>query len=345
MARTAVDLYCGSGGVTAGLKAASWRVIAACDNDPIAASTYRANHKEVALVEKDIRKTAAIEEISAAVGNQPIDLLVVCAPCQPFSSQNRKRGDDARDQLIVRSLAVVPVVRPKLIFFENVPGLVTSSYLPILEDLKVGLANLGYCITKPLLRDAAGYGVPQRRRRCVMLAAPDQTALEAFEGAEIGRTRQTVRDAIFDLPPLALGEIHPTDGMHRARRHSPIAVERLRHIPADGGSRRSLPSNLELQCHRGSDAFPDVYGRMKWDAPAPTLTTGCTDVTRGRFAHPEQHRAISLREAARLQTFDDDYMFEGSIAQVARQIGNAIPPAMITAFAGAFDAALNALTQ
>jgi DNA (cytosine-5)-methyltransferase 1 len=340
MARRVVDLYCGSGGVTAGLKAAGWQVIAACDNDPIASSTYRSNHPEVRLIEKDIRDDCTITEIVAAAGGLQVDLLVVCAPCQPFSSQNRKRGNDPREELIVRSLAVIPGLRPGLIFFENVPGLATASYLPILEELRSCIAEFGYSITTPLLRDAACYGVPQRRRRCVMLAARNEMALKTFRAAKIEQAKRTVHQAISDLSTLEPGDAHPTDSLHRARRHSSLAIERLRHVSADGGSRKSLPAHLELRCHRGSDAFPDVYGRMKWDAVAPTLTTGCTDVTKGRFAHPDQHRAISLREAARLQTFADDYKFQGNVAQVARQIGNAVPPAMITAFAAAFEAAL-----
>jgi DNA (cytosine-5)-methyltransferase 1 len=279
---------------------------------------------------------------SAAVNGRDVDVLIVCAPCQPFSSQNRKRGDDVREQLIVRSLAAVPVLRPKLIFFENVPGLATPTYLPILEELNLALAEQGYCMTSPLVRDAARYGVPQRRRRCVMLAARNTASLHAFETTPIEQDCRTVRDAIYGLPSLGPGEINPEDHLHRARRHAPIAIERLHHIPLDGGSRRNLPAELELECHRGSRAFPDVYGRMKWDAVAPTLTTGCTDITRGRFAHPQEHRAISLREAARLQTFSDNYIFAGNVAQVARQIGNAVPPAMIAAFAPAFGAALDA---
>ena len=342
MIRSAVDLYCGSGGVTAGLKAAGWHVIAACDNDPIASSTYRANHPEVTLVEDDIKKDLTIRRLVDGVAGRDVDLLIVCAPCQPFSSQNRKRGEDLREPLIVRSLSAVSVLRPKLIFFANVPGLATPSYISVLEELRCGLGSLRFCMTDPIVRDAACYGVPQRRRRCVMLAAEERSALDAFEAALIERKSTTVRDAIFNLRPLRTGEVDPKDSLHRARRHSTIALERLRHIPWDGGSRHSLPPNLELECHRGSRAFPDVYGRMKWDSVAPTLTTGCSDLTRGRFAHPQQDRAITLREAARLQTFPDEYNFTGNIGQVARQLGNAVPPVMITVFAAAFEAALGA---
>ncbi|MNP44876.1 putative BsuMI modification methylase subunit YdiO [compost metagenome] len=139
---------------------------------------------------------------------------------------------------------------------------------------------------------------------------------------------RTVRDAIGFLPSLRSGETSG-DPLHRARKHHAITLERLKHIPKDGGSRSALPEYLQLACHKNkSNDFPDVYGRMKWSGVAPTLTTGCTDLTRGRFVHPEDDRALSLREAALLQTFPKDYMFFGNSGQVARQIGNAVPVEM-----------------
>jgi DNA (cytosine-5)-methyltransferase 1 len=342
MPRTAVDLFCGSGGVTAGLKAADWEVVAAVDNDPVAAATYRLNHPEVGFVEDDILSAATATTLRRLVVGHTIDLMVVCAPCQPFSSQNRKRGDPARERLIVQSLSLVEVVRPRLIFFENVPGLTGPSYRAVLQDLRLALTALGYRMTDPGVKDAADFGVPQRRRRCIMLAATNALALEAFLSAEPDAPRRTVYDAIARLTPLESGECHGADALHAARTHSPITIKRLRHIPKDGGSRRCLPDELQLTCHKGlgTNVFPDVYGRMSWHKVAPTLTTGCNDVTKGRFAHPDQHRAITLREAARLQTFDDDYTFTGNILEVARQIGNAVPPAMIAELTTAFEAAL-----
>lgn len=344
MPGTAVDLFCGSGGVTAGLKAAEWTVTAAVDNDPIASATYKLNHPEVAFVERDIEAPETAIELAAAVKGKRIDLLVVCAPCQPFSSQNRKRGNDPREQLIVRSLQLVPVVKPQIIFFENVPGLAGPSYASVLEQLRSELQKLGFSRTEPLLRDAADFGVPQRRRRCIMMAARDSTALEKFIATDLKQPQRTVYDAIGRLAPLESGDVHPTDQLHAARIHSSLTLKRLKAIPRDGGSRRSLPADLELACHKGlaANVFPDVYGRMSWQGLAPTLTTGCTDVTKGRFAHPYQDRAITLREAARLQTFDDDYRFAGNRFQVAQQIGNAVPPAMIAELTAGFEAALAA---
>ncbi|NTI50966.1 DNA cytosine methyltransferase [Agrobacterium rhizogenes] len=339
--RTAVDLFCGSGGVSQGLRTAGWQVVASCDNDPTAAATYRANHLETKLVEGDIEMDSTVDAIAAATAKYAIDLVVICAPCQPFSSQNRHRGNDKREQLIVRALSVVARLRPSLVFFENVPGLASPAYREIVTAVHARLKNLGYSVSEPMVRDAADFGVPQRRRRCIMLAAKSAAAVDAFSGADIRRDSRTVYSAIADLPVLASGEASAIDRLHRARTHQPIAVERLRHIPHDGGSRNSLPDHLVLRCHKGkATSFSDVYGRMAWQSVAPTLTTGCTDLTRGRFGHPNQDRAITMREAARLQTFPDEYEFVGEPAQVSRQIGNAVPPTMIEAFVPAFEAAL-----
>lgn len=265
MTRIAIDLFSGSGGVTAGLKAAGWEVACAVDNDPVASRTYRTNHPEVCFIEDGIEKSSTAKALAAAVGEREIDLMIVCAPCQPFSSQNRKRGNDPREELILDSVSLIRLVRPKLIFFENVPGIVSPSYRPVLLALGLRLRKLGYSMTEPLLKDAADFGVPQRRRRCIMLAARDVKALQAFESVRPDTPRRSVYDAISRLLPLESGEVHPTDPLHRARNHSDIALRRLAWIPRDGGSRKSLPAELELACHVGSKAFPDVYGRMSWN--------------------------------------------------------------------------------
>lgn len=345
MTGTAIDLFCGSGGVTAGLKAAGWRVVAAVDNDEVAARTYRANHPEVVLLEEDIRDDCIGALLEAAIGHAAVDLMVVCAPCQPFSSQNRSRKADSRDQLIVRSAALAALIRPRIVFFENVPGLASPRHSAILHELADKMAGLGYHLSGPLVRDAADFGVPQRRRRCIMLASRCREAVELFKTLDLSGPSRTVLQAIGDLPPLGPGEHSRTDSLHRARQHSALALQRLRAIPKDGGSRRSLPPALRLACHSDDNSFPDVYGRMSWSTVAPTLTTGCTDVTKGRFAHPEQNRSITPREAARLQTFPDEYSFIGNSTQIARQIGNAVPPLMITQLAQGFQAALDLSTE
>lgn len=322
---TVVDLFCGCGGVTQALKTSRFRVVAAVDNDPVACESYRFNHPSVNLYDKDIGEVNPKTIWHRDLERRNLDLLVVCSPCQPFSQHNQNRKEDERERLI---LSVVPFARdlkPRLIFFENVPGLKRDRFAPILASLRKQLDDLGYVLGEPEELDAADYGVPQRRRRCVMLARRGAPPPALPKPVSPQGRRVTVRAAIAGLARLASGEADERDPLHYARTHQAIALERLRHIPKNGGSRSDLPKRLWLECHRERKGHPDVYGRMGWDDVAPTLTTGCTDVTRGRFAHPEDDRAISLREAARLQTFPDTYHFAGPLKDIARQIGNAVP--------------------
>lgn len=321
----AVDLFCGSGAVSAALKANGYRVLAAVDIDKTCAKTYKLNHPEVRFRQRDVRKIKPAEIALALPRGRQLDLMVVCAPCQPFSSQNRRRGStDPRAPLILHSVRLAKALRPRLIVFENVPGIASS---PIFRKLKRALGTTGYYMGEPQRIDAAEFGVPQRRVRCIVAASRSPERVPAFvEAAQKGK-RVTVRKALAGLNPLASGESDLRDPLHASRKHQTITLQRLALIPKDGGSRDSLPEELQLTCHRNRSPgdFCDVYGRMRWDDVAPTLTTGCTDVTRGRYAHPHDDRAITLREAARLQTFPDDHKFAGNRSQIAEQIGNAVP--------------------
>lgn len=325
---TAVDLFCGCGGVTLALKQRRFRVVAAVDNDPVACGTYRANHPTVRLYDEDCVKVdpACIRE---HLGGNRLDLLVVCAPCQPFSSQRRHPGCDPRAELVLEAVRFARALDPTVILVENVPGLIRAQNGEMLRRLRDGLSEIGYVSSEPLIVDAQDYGVPQRRRRCLMLAAKGPVPPTLPPPTTPENRRCTVWEVIGGYRPLKSGEADPKDPLHRARNHQRIAVRRLRKIPKDGGDRSALPPQLELDCHKGYRGHPDVYGRMAWCGVAPTLTTGCTDVTKGRFAHPRDDRAITLREAAALQTFPDSYSFEGNQKQMASQIGNAVPPRMI----------------
>jgi DNA (cytosine-5)-methyltransferase 1 len=336
---TAVDLFSGSGAVTAALKKCRFRVVAAVDNDPVASATYRRNHPATRMIHQDIAEVDPAEIRTRDLNGEDLDVLVVCAPCQPFSSQNRKRGDDVRSKLILESGRFARILRPRIIFFENVPGLAARGEL--IAELRSALGT-EYHLGDPERVDAADYAVPQRRVRCIMFATrcgqpPSLPAPLTPEGR-----RTTVRHAIGHLKRLRSGEADPLDPLHVARNHLPIALRRLTAIPKNGGSRSSLPKSLMLECHRNVDAhrFSDVYGRMSWDCVAPTLTTGCTDVTRGRFAHPDDDRAITAREASLLQTFPPDYKFVGSSSEIQIQIGNAVPVKLVEALVPAFRAAL-----
>ena len=334
----AVDLFCGSGAVTAALRRGGYRVALAVDNDPVACRTFKLNHYRTRLIRDDIRRVdPRVHPKVRDLG--PIDLLVVCAPCQPFSSQNRNRDGDKRADLILEAVKFAAALKPRIVLFENVSGLAALGNRPLLDRLRAGFEEEGYRLGEPRRIDAASVGVPQRRVRCVMVAAENDAALKRFEHGELSVSAATVRQTISHLPALQNGE-RGEDPLHFARSHQEIVLRRLRHIPADGGGREHLPPDLILECHRGRrTSFSDVYGRMRWDDVAPTLTTGCTDVTKGRFAHPEQHRAISLREAALLQTFPETYRFYGNAAQVAQQIGNAVPVRMVEALLPLLDPA------
>jgi DNA (cytosine-5)-methyltransferase 1 len=207
--------------------------------------------------------------------------------------------------------------------------MLSPRWRPRFDALLDGLVALGYENVWDVL-DAADFGVPQRRRRVLVIAsrvsAPTLPAATHHDRASPGRPAwATVRDAIGALPPLESAEVEAGDAYHRARRHSALALKRLRAIPA-GGARSDLPDDLQLECHRNHAGHYDIYGRMWWDRPAPTLTSGCTNVTRGRFAHPDQDRAITLREAMLLQTFPRTAVLRGSWDTKALQVGNAIPP-------------------
>ncbi len=338
---TAVDLFSGCGSVTAALKKRHFKVVAAVDIDPVACETYRINHPSTRLFESDIRELDPRCLLPLIRKRKFLDLLVVCAPCQPFSNQNRnKKQDDERRELILEAVRFADILQPRIIMFENVPGLAGNRFKGILNRLKENLASIGYMTGPPDRIDAADYNVPQRRTRCLLFATKEKTPPSPPPPITPEGRRVTVSDAFQGLRPLRTGDKDQHDPLHFARQHSPIALKRLEYIPKNGGSRFALPPELELKCHQGKKSYPDVYGRMRWDDVAPTLTTGCTDITKGRFAHPEDDRAISLREAARLQTFPDSYKFFGNPGQIATQIGNAVPMQLIEALSPVLRAAL-----
>lgn len=344
-APTMIDLFSGCGGVTAGFKAEGFTVSAAVEFDPITAQTYRLNHPEVALYVDDIRNISPYEMKKRCELGEGLTVLSVCAPCQPFSKQNRYRNIDERALLVLEAIRFVEILRPLFLFVENVPGLQQNPN--ILGKLVRDLEKLGYKVSDPSIVDAVDYGVPQFRKRFILLGTcldvevsiPAPTHASPDEAVRSGKKRWlTVRDAFAGLETLNSGEKSETDTLHKARKHTPLSLERLRHIPHNGGSRDSLPPELQLVCHRngGNVGYHDVYGRMDFNRPSNTLTTGCTNFTKGRFAHPTSDRAITLREAARLQTFPDSYQFYGNYEQISTQIGNAVPVKLARIFAHYF---------
>ncbi|MEK6288036.1 MAG: DNA cytosine methyltransferase [Acidobacteriota bacterium] len=320
----AIDLFSGCGGLTLGLKQAGFRVIGAVEIDPLAVSTYKANHKRVTVWAKDISDVsvaAVMRKLKLKRGQ--LDLLAGCPPCQGFSTITTLNGsyiiDDAQNDLIFQFMKFVRNLRPKAVMLENVPGLAKDRRMKkVLSELK----ELGYDCTADVL-NAAEYGVPQRRRRFILLAG-HRTKIPFGRQA---RCKPVVRDAFRKL-----GKRAKRDPLHNYKEKRTEEVKRrIRLIPKNGGSRLDLGKKEQLKCHKSCDGFKDVYGRMSWNEVAPTITTGCFNPSKGRFLHPTRNRAITLREAALLQTFPASYFFSlerGRIA-TAEMIGNALPPEFI----------------
>lgn len=322
---TAIDLFSGCGGVTTGLKQAGFDVIAAVEIDQRALETYKLNHGEVRLYAGDIRELNA-ERILADLGiaRGQLDLLAGCPPCQSFSrlrKLNRKKSAaDPRNALIEDFVRLAVALMPKQIMMENVPGLASHFRF---KAMLAALRKAGYHVSWKIL-DVQNYGVPQRRKRLIVSASSIGDSVIA---APISKP-VTVRQALNGIGKAGSSG----DSLHDIKdKRSPKVQEIIAFIPHDGGSRMDLPPHLQLDCHKKITGFGDVYGRMSWDKPAPTITSGCNNPSKGRFIHPEENRAITLREAAALQGFPLDYKFNTAHGKesIALMIGNALPPPFI----------------
>lgn len=329
-----IDLFAGCGGGSIGFRQAGLTPVAAVEIDARAGEAYEANIGMKPVV-RDIRLVTGAELTrTAGLASGECTLLFGCPPCQSFTSLRKGAPattvDRARNTLYLDYLRLVAEVRPRHIAFENVPGMLSGRWRPHFEAFVDRLDEIGYEADWAIV-DAADYGVPQYRRRVLVVGSRVTTPLlppptHFADPADRRRRRHvTVRKAIGDCSPLRPGQRDPNDPFHEARFHSDLALRRLRAIP-EGGARADLPPELQLECHKGHSGHYDIYGRMWWDRPAPTLTSGCTNVTRGRFAHPEQDRAITLREAMLLQGFPRRSQLAGTLDEMALQVGNAIPP-------------------
>ncbi len=325
----ALDAFAGAGGLSLGLERAGFDVRFAFDLDPLAVATHRANLDAPAEV-LDASQLSGAELMSkAGVAPGELDLLAGGPPCQGFSMQGRGDRDDPRNALVLRYLDWIEELRPKSFLIENVPAIRSIRGRHLLDSVadvaqRVGLA------THSIVLDASDYGVPQRRRRAFMIGVP---AGSSFSWpAPTVAAPVTVRQALDGLPyPPADGSPHATIPNHfRESRLSAINIERIKHVPP-GGGREHLPDHLTLDCHRSGHRHLDTYGRLAWDQPAVTITARFDSFTRGKFGHPEEHRSITLREGARLQSFPDSFTFAGNRGEAARLIGNAVPPLLAQA--------------
>ena len=318
----AIDFFCGAGGLTSGLREAGIQVVAGYDKDTACEGTYANNNLGTTFHSTDIKKLTADD---LGIGGADPWLFAACAPCQPFSSQRRASEPHEDATLLAHLGRLVATAQPTYVLVENVPGIARVPGFSTFRRFLRTLAENSYRYTYGVL-DAKYFGVPQTRRRLVLLASlqhmPSLPAATHGKGLDDFRT---VRDAIERFPAIGAGEADGKTPNHAAARISSRNMERLRNTPVDGGDRLCWPERLVLDCHKTISGYTDVYGRMAWDRPAPTLTGKCNSISNGRYGHPEQDRAISLREAAAIQTFPDDYVFCGPSGQIARQIGNAVP--------------------
>jgi len=321
-----VDLFCGIGGLTCGLKKAGLDVVAGIDLDDKCRYTYECNNK-VRFINKNISEVKG-KEIKSLLSGYDIKVLAGCAPCQPFSNhqkdkKNRKLHKDWN--LLYQFSRLIKEVNPHVVSMENVPELEKED---VFKDFVRSLKDCGYNVNYGVY-DASLYGVPQRRHRLLLIASRKKSI------SIIGPTHKepiTVKEAIGMLPPIGAGVENRNDSIHIASALSEINTKRIQcSIP--GGTWKDWPEELILPCHKRKSGrtYPSVYGRMKWDDVAPTITTQFTAYGTGRFGHPEQDRALTLREGAVLQTFPQDYEFcepnqPVVIKKIARHIGNAVPP-------------------
>lgn len=321
----AIDLFCGAGGLTAGLQKAGVKVKAGYDIEELCRYAFEYNNQvpffncDVSILKK--------EDIAQQYGNNTIRLLAGCAPCQPFSKYNQGKDTtlDKKWPLLYAFARLIEGDLPELVTMENVPEVVNHQ---VYHDFVQKLTDLGYFVWADTVV-CADYGIPQSRRRHILLAS-------RFGEIELMPPTHknnwvVIKEVIGDLPEIKAGEQCASDPLHRAASLNALNLKRIKHSKP-GGTWRDWPEELRLQCHKqkAGSTYGSVYGRMSWDSLSPTMTTQCYGYGNGRFGHPEQDRAISLREAAIFQTFPRDYQFYPSekkirLTEIGRMIGNAVP--------------------
>ncbi|HMG14229.1 MAG TPA: DNA cytosine methyltransferase [Saprospiraceae bacterium] len=317
-----IDIFSGVGGLSEGMHQADFKTQIAFEIDEFASKAYKLNHMDTTVINKDIRMVS-IAEIKRTLKGKKIHLLAGCPPCQGFSSIRRLNRiqpvDDERNNLLMEYIRLVKALKPYTIMLENVPGLVNYDlFHKALDTLK----KCGYNWIDHKIVNVKNYGVPQNRRRLVLVGS----RLGEIKVAKPIDLKKTVRHAIGNLP---LPE-NSKDPIHKIFPvHTPEVQMRIEMTPKNGGSRKDLPKEFILKCHQAENVgFNDVYGRLRWDDYSTTITGGCLNPSKGRFLHPEQNRCISAREAALLQSFPPKYKFPNDIPKtsLALLIGNALPP-------------------
>jgi len=338
---SAIDLFCGCGGLSLGLRRAGFRVLVAIDNDALSTSTDKENHERTFILKGGSQVVDALnlmQELKLNAGD--LGLVAGCPPCQGFSTLRTLNGgrivEEPLNDLVYEFLRFIRIFMPKTVMMENVPALLKDDRLQdIIQDLK----GLGYDCAAELF-NAERFGVAQRRLRLILFASRH----DCPPFARPARRRRTVSEAIRKLPQPEQSK----DPLHNYPvRRAAHVMSLIRRIPKDGGSRTELSDMDQLACHQRLNGFKDVYGRMAWDKPAPTITGGCINPSKGRYIHPTEDRAITLREAASLQGFPKWYKFDlsGGRYPTAQLIGNAFPPKFAEHHARAIYMHLEALSE
>ena len=330
----AVDFFCGAGGVTCGFNNAGIEVLGGIDIDDTCKETYEKNNSGSKFIHADISQYLPEDlEKELAIKKNDDDLIFVgCSPCQYYTIINTSREKSLKSRLLLEDFKhFIDYFKPGFILIENVPGLGSKIDSP-LNSFKRYLTDNGYAFDDKII-NAFKYNVPQSRKRYVLIATRLNTAISIPAPSE--DETLTVRNALSvknGFYPITAGSKDLSEFQHTSPSLSALNLQRLKLTPHNGGTRLSWKDNdeLQLECYKNDDKlFYDVYGRMYWDLPSPTITTKFYSISNGRFAHPEQNRAISLREGATLQSFPMDYIFySNSVGKIARMIGNAVPPNM-----------------
>lgn len=347
-----IDMFCGCGGMSLGFAAmakanGAFRLIGGIDVNEVSLKTYEHNYG-VPAQKVDVRTLAESKDaLNAYLKSLPEydrkvpTILIGCAPCQGFTAHRKKNWDqpDSRNGLVEAFADVAVSMMPDCVIMENVPELLSGRYWKHFEYLRDRLVEAGYTV-KQEIHSAAEHGAPQERFRALVIAMKTEFSMPK---ARLSRNKfLTVKDAIFDLPPVRAGEQSSVDLMHKSATHRASTIEVIKAIPKNGGSR---PNGVGPKCLQDFKGFADVYGRLAWDRPSITITHYARNPASGRFVHPEQNRGLTMREAARLQSFPDGFEFIGGFDDVFRQIGEAVPPMLslsvaastLAAFGGEID--------
>lgn len=339
----AIDFFCSAGGVTCGFRQAGIEVLGGIDIDPACKDTYEQNNNAKYLC-ADV-SNLAVESLIAEFEIEQNDdelIFVGCSPCQYYSNIKTDKTKSETTRLLLEDFQLfVDYYRPGFVYVENVPGLDKKPESPLGQFKQFLIAN-GYVFDDGIV-NAKYYGVPQNRRRYMLVAS---RVVRNITLPQANRNNiATVRQAIGDqtkFRPIEQGHIDNSSFIHSSARLSEINLLRMRSTKHNGGNRRSWPKSIWPECYSDHDGHTDVYGRMHWDKPSPTITTRFVSYSNGRYGHPEQDRAISLREGATLQSFPEDYIFHSkSQGVIAKMIGNAVPPQLARAVGEVFINAIN----